>query len=179
MAELLSRLFKLVSPYANHCWAVQCSLPAGGPEDMASADGLVVRPFTPGKNFFQCTNATTEKAMRATKLTQPMIRNKPTGFCSLFCFFACEEDRRRLDERAWFVTCTTLRPTRARFLAGGARAAQKIRFAAYAFFGRWCFVEPFRLIAYAHQEHRLTRILQKIDNAVLLVFQVNRFAVRQ
>jgi hypothetical protein len=37
--------------------------------------------------------------------------------------------------------------------------------------------QPPRLIADAHQEHRLSGVLQNIDDALMLVFEVNRFAV--
>lgn len=37
--------------------------------------------------------------------------------------------------------------------------------------------QPPRLIADAHQEHRLSGVLKNIDDALMLVFEVNRFAV--
>jgi hypothetical protein len=39
--------------------------------------------------------------------------------------------------------------------------------------------QPLDLIAYADQKHRLPRILQQINNPVLLVFQLDRLAIGQ
>ncbi len=40
-------------------------------------------------------------------------------------------------------------------------------------------VESFGLVADAHEEHGLLGVLQQIDDAFLLIFEINGFAVGQ
>src|SRR5437763_94327 len=49
--------------------------------------------------------------------------------------------------------------------------------AAIRFF--WQFVQAFYLITDANQKHRLFGIFQQVDNALLLVLQIDRLAIRQ